>query len=65
MIMLGAKKNVVNQILGDPEKEKSKDESQDSLGTCMQEFIDAVHAKDVEGAKAAFKACIVDLHSQE
>lgn len=65
MIMMGDRKKTVNQILGDPKEKKGDESPSDSLGECIKELIDSIHAKDVEGAKSAFRACIADLHSEE
>lgn len=62
MIIQGRKKQVLTQILGDVEGE-GKD-TLSPLHSCMQELIDAVHDKDIEGAVAAFRACFATLEAE-
>lgn len=63
--MIGNKKRVLTQILGaDPNENQGNESSPDYLKTCVSEFIDAVHAKDVEGAMNALKACLSEIDSQ-
>ncbi len=58
------KKHYLTQILGpDPAEEKEAEAGDSGLRTCVSEFIDAVHNKDVEGAVNAFKACFASLEA--
>lgn len=66
--MMGDKKGAVNAILGpDPKdmKEEGPDDGTESLHACVSEFIDAVHAKDVDAAASALKACYAELEASE
>lgn len=54
LLMGGDRKKMVTQIMGDPNK--AEDES--PLHTVMGEFIDAVHAHDIEGAVTCLKSAI-------
>lgn len=64
MIMMGKRKHALSQILG-PEDEETKEGGGDSaLHSCVQELIDAVHSKDVEGAAQALKSCFMELESE-
>lgn len=58
IIIMMDKKKVLSQILG-PEEEAVSVEGESPLHTCVQELIECVHNKDVEGAVSAFKACVV------
>lgn len=64
--MMGEKKRAIESILGpDPKDMKDEGEETSSLHHCMSEFIDAVHAKDVDGAVAAFNACYAEKEAAE
>lgn len=58
MVMMGNKKHVLTQILGDPEEGKKEEGNESSLHSCAAELIDAVHNKDVDGLVSALRACI-------
>lgn len=62
MILMGDRKKQITQILGprDGEQEGSSD---GALHACVSEFLDAVHAHDVDGACAALKACFAELEA--
>lgn len=65
MIMMGRKKEVLSQILG-PDDSEAKSEGggeATALHSCVQELIEAISNKDVEGAVGALRACIAEINS--
>lgn len=60
MILMGDRKKSVLQILGPREGEGEIS----PLRTCVEELIEAVHAKDVEGTLASLKACVSHIDSE-
>lgn len=63
MILMADKKRMVTQILGELPQKEADVSGEDSLTVCVSEFIDAVHNKDVEAAKAALKACFAEMEA--
>ncbi len=61
----GDKKRAVNLILGPREEEKQGEAEQSALSACMSEFIESVHAKDVEAAISSLKSCLSEMETQE
>lgn len=64
-MMIGKKKEVLSQILGPEKDDKEGGDDVSALHSCVQELIDAVHDKDVEGAVSALRACFADLQSSQ
>lgn len=62
--MMGNKKHVLTQILGSPEGDKKEVAGESPLHSCVEELIHAVHAKDIEGAVQALKACFAELEAE-
>ncbi len=61
----GDKKRAVNLILGPREEEKQEGAEQSALSACMGEFIEAVHAKNVDAAISALKSCYAEMQSED
>ncbi len=62
MMILGDRKRTMTQILGDDPREKKEEPSEgEALKSCVSEFIEAVHAKDVDAATQALKSCYAEL----
>lgn len=59
------KKRALNLILGPKEDEKEAGAEKSALAHCVEEFIHAVHAKDVEAAVEAFRSCFAELEAEE
>ncbi len=56
-------KSIVTEILGPKEGEPKS--SPGSLETCVHEFIEAVHARNVPDATAALKGALAEIESCE
>lgn len=54
-------KSILTEILG-PEKESES--SPGALESCIHELIEAVHSRNVQAAKEAFKACFTECEMQ-
>lgn len=64
-MLLYDKKKALTHILGKVPAEGEVEGGDESpLKTCVSEFIDAVHAKDVEAATSALKACFSALEAE-
>jgi ribosomal protein S20 len=56
-------KKVIDEILGEEPKEKGGEEKS-SLSACVEELIEAIHAKDHEAAEAALRSCFQDMKNE-
>lgn len=68
--MIFDRKKFVTAVLGKDHPNVIKEgeegpEAPSTLSAIMSEFIDAVHAKDVEGAAAALKACLYACQEED
>jgi hypothetical protein len=69
MIMMGDKKKAITAILGPHSDNVGKrgedgaieEEGPDTLMVCMEELIDAIHAKDASAAVDAFRTAFEEL----
>lgn len=59
MIILDKRKRLIAGVLGPREEEQeASPESTDELHAIVEELVNAIHAKDVGGVRAALKAAI-------
>lgn len=65
MIMMGDRKRQAAAILGDEPKEKEKEPEGEALKTIIEEFIDCIHARDIDGALAAFKSAVAECGASQ
>lgn len=56
-------KNIVSEILGP--KDGESESSPGSLEMCVQELIEAIHARNVPDAVSALKAAVAEASAQD
>ena len=63
-MILYDKRRALTQILGEDGEPVKKGEEKSSLHACMEEFMHAVKADNVEGMVSAFKACFAECDAE-